>query len=48
MKSEVQGLGLFTTEAIGQDEIIGIKAGHIINRDTTCGYLFSVHCTVML
>lgn len=33
MKSGVQGLGLFATEAIKEGEIIGIKLGHIIDRD---------------
>jgi len=34
MKSGIQGLGLFAIKAIKQGEIIGIKAGHIIDRNT--------------
>ncbi|MBI4709203.1 MAG: SET domain-containing protein-lysine N-methyltransferase [Candidatus Portnoybacteria bacterium] len=33
-QSKVQGLGLFAVENIKKDEIIGIKAGYIINRET--------------
>ena len=33
IKSEVQGLGLFALEAIKGGEIIGIKSGHIIDKN---------------
>jgi len=40
--SAIEGRGLFAVEAIGQDEVVAIKGGHIVDRPTLAAHAETV------